>query len=237
MSKLLYIGSGLHLEPIKHFPETKEFVFVDTQPRSEFDVQNSFYDGFYRKNFYSGLMSTMDGLDFILEKTEELDSEYFTNILSLSQRISWLGNVKQTFPYICPTLLVFFNYKSGQKLKYYISTNILYNMYFDLENDIKSSDGLIVSGYHPDKILLNYLTPQINLFCYDRTCYKIDPNEIDNLDNLINWAFENPDKINNYFSNIIIVERENGNKISCENLLHMDKLVRELNLRKINENY
>ena len=35
--KLLYIGAWDHISPVMHFPKTKEFIFIDTQPRSEFD--------------------------------------------------------------------------------------------------------------------------------------------------------------------------------------------------------
>ena len=164
-SKILYIGTGLHLDVLKHFDSTKEFIFVDIQPRSEFDSPDSFYEGFYRKNFYPKLIELAREFGFELEKSEELDPEYFVNILDIAQRIKWLNNVKETFPNICPTLLIFFNSITGQKLKYYISTNILYNMCWDLENDISSSEGLIISGYHPNKILLNYIPFPINLYC------------------------------------------------------------------------
>ena len=33
-NKILYIGTGLDLEPLKQFELTKEFVFVDVMPRS-----------------------------------------------------------------------------------------------------------------------------------------------------------------------------------------------------------
>ena len=35
---------------------------------------------------------------FELEKTEELDSDYFENILDFTQRAKWFGRIKQTFP-------------------------------------------------------------------------------------------------------------------------------------------
>ena len=114
-----------HLEPLKNFEFTKEFVFVDVQPRSEFDSSDSFYEGFYRKFFVPELIDLSNKYGFQLEKTEELDSNYFVNILNLTQRILWLNNVKETWQYICPTLLTFFNSTTGQKLKYYISTNII----------------------------------------------------------------------------------------------------------------
>ena len=32
-NKILYIGAGHNIEPVKHFSQTKEFIFVDSQPR------------------------------------------------------------------------------------------------------------------------------------------------------------------------------------------------------------
>jgi len=53
-NKILYIGAGLHMDPLHHFQYTKEFVFIDTLPRSEFDT-NNFYLGFYSNNFIDNL--------------------------------------------------------------------------------------------------------------------------------------------------------------------------------------
>ena len=232
-NKILYIGAGLHLDVLKHFVSTKEFVFVDVLPRSEFDSLDSFYEGFYRKNFYSGLIELAGEYGFELEKSEELNPDYFVNILDLTQRLKWLNKVKETFPFINPTLLIFFNQNTGQKFKYYISTNILYNMCWDLENDIRSSEGLIISGYHPDKILLKYISNPINLYCYDETCYKLDDIEIDNFDNLIYWLFKNLDMVSKYFSNIYMVEKENGIITKYDNMIQLDINVKKNHLDKM----
>ena len=209
-SKILYIGAGLHFKPLKHFKSTKEFVFVDVQPRSEFDSADSFREEFYKKNFYSELIMLANEYGFELEKSIELDQEYFVNILDFSQRIRWIGKVNETFPNICPSLLIFFNSNTGQKLKYYISTNILYNMYWDLENDIRSAEGLIISGYHPDKKILDFISNPINLYCYDKTAYKLDDEEVDDFNNLVYWMFENLDMVSKYFLNIYLVRKDNG---------------------------
>ena len=209
-SKILYIGAGLHFNPLKQFESTKEFIFVDIQPRSEFDSPDSFYEGFYRKNFYSELIKLANEYGFKLEKSKELDQEYFINIFDFSQKNKYINNMMEIFPNICPTLLIFFNSNTGQKLKYYISTNILYNMCFDLENDIRSSKGLIISGYHPDKIILDFISDPINLYCYDETCYKINNEDVDDLNNLVYWMFNNLDIIKKYFLNIYLVRKENG---------------------------
>ena len=39
-NKILYIGTGCDIQPVTHFLQTKEFIFIDSQPRNEFD---SFY--------------------------------------------------------------------------------------------------------------------------------------------------------------------------------------------------
>jgi hypothetical protein len=232
-NKILYIGTGLHLDVLKHFESTKEFIFVDVMPRSEFDSPDSFYEGFYRNNFYARLIELANGYGFVLEKTEELDPEYFVNILDIVQRIKWLGKVKETFPNICPTLLTFFNQQTGQKLKYYISTNILYNMCWDLENDIRSSEGLIISGYHPNKILLKYISFPLNLYCYDGTCYKINDDEEDDFDNLVYWLFHNLEWVTKYFSNIYLVQNDSGIMIKYNNMEELDVEVKKIHIEKM----
>ena len=145
--------------------------------------------------------------------------------MTLTQRVYWFGRIKEMFPHICPTLLTFFNHKTGQKLKYYISTNILVNMCWDLENDIANSDGLIISGYHPDKKLLEYIGNPINLYCYSGTCYKLDDDEVDDYDNLIYWSFNNLKLVNKYFNQIYMVNKHQGNIVQCENISLMNDLV------------
>jgi len=224
-NKIMYFGSGLHLHPLKHFTNTTEFIFVDTQPRSEFDSPNDFYDGFFREQFYDNLVDKAKKYSFQLVNIKELDSNYFTNIMSLRQRIQWIGCIKEIFPFICPTLLIFYNYNTGQKLKYYISTNILYNMCEELENDIKTSDGLIISGYHPDSVLLEYIVSPINLYCYNQTCYKLSSDEVDNCDNLIYWSFENLNMVPMYFENIFVVNYTDGKLTKFDNLIEMNEFV------------
>ena len=228
MNKLLYIGAGLDLKPLVDFLETTEFVFVDVQPRSEFDKPEFWFEGFYRNNFYPNLVKEASMYGFSLENTEELDSEYFQSIMSFRQRIKWLNRVKETFNHICPNLLTFYNYKTGQKLKYYISTNILTNMNWDLENDILNTDGLIISGFHPDKKLLNYITNPINLLCYSETCYNIPIEEVDNLDNLDSWLFNNPDQISKYFKSIFVVNKKNGEMSRCKDINQIEIICKKI---------
>lgn len=210
--KLLYVGAGEnHFEVTRHFSSTKEFVFIDTQPRSYFESSELvFNEQMYYESFLPRLMQTVAENGFTLERKEELDANYFTKIFSWIQRIKYFGRIKQTFPHLCPTLLTFFNAFTGQKIKYYISTNILYNMCPELEKDISSSEGLIISGFHPHKVLLQYLTAPVHLYCYDSTIYKEDEKFVDDLDNVVYWMFQNLDQVSNYFSPLCLVGSETG---------------------------
>ena len=107
------------------------------------------------------------------------------------------------------------------------------NMCFDLENDILSSDGLIISGYHPNKYLLEYIKYPINLYCYDNTCYKINEDEEDDLDNLIYWMFNNLDKIQMYFSNIFLINSDNGIMTRYENIEKLNLDVEKIHYEKL----
>ena len=62
--KLLYIGSWSHFKVTTDFNETPEFVFIDTQPRSEFDFE-IFDPVMYRSRFY----------DQIIEKSKKYGFE------------------------------------------------------------------------------------------------------------------------------------------------------------------
>ena len=224
MTKLLYIGAGLDLNPLIHFTKTKEFIFVDTLPRSSFDYSYEFNNNMYMNTFISILLKKLSINGFELETSYELEPNYFTKIMSYVQRLRWIGRVKYFFPYICPYLIIFYNYKTGQKLKYYISTNIQFNMCLELEKDLKSIDGLVISGYHPNNILLNYIKEPINLYCYNKTAYKLNNEEVDNIDNIIYWLFNNLDKVQYYFNNIYVCD-ENGIIIKSDDLEHMNNIV------------
>ena len=67
MNQLLYIGTGHHIKPVIHFPETKRFIFVDAQPRSEHDQPDYFYEGFYRCRFIDRLLVKCHKYGFVFK--------------------------------------------------------------------------------------------------------------------------------------------------------------------------
>lgn len=214
-NKILYIGTGLHIEPVKHFIDTKVFVFIDTQPRSQFDNYHpKFNKYFYGRNFYSKLIETFWKKGFILENTNEFDNNYYKKIMSLKKRIKYF--LKGIPPFLNPTLLVFSNHRTNQQIHYYISTNINFNMTPILQSDIQSCDGIIVSGYNPDIKLLQYIKKPINFFGYTKTSYVIDKTDYDaNKQSIIYFLQTSPSNIKHYFKEFFVVVKETGVIYKC----------------------
>jgi len=173
-NKILYIGPWDHFEVTRHFDKIAEFVFIDTQPRSEFD-REIFDPEMYRTRFYDYIMKKSNEYGFELKSTMTLDKTYASKI-----------QADPDIPFVCPTLLTFEKAASSnsikQTIRYYISTNIMYNMTDTLESDIKTCDSLILSGYFPHKLVLTMLSSDITIYCYTQTVYGFDPAyDVDNV--------------------------------------------------------
>ena len=119
------------------------FVLIDTQPRSEHDQKNYFYKGFYRNQFIDKIIKKCNTYGFILTDKIELDPNYMKKTIS------------KKFDYVIPHLFIFKN--NSRIIKYYISTNIIFNMNKLLEEDIRTAYTLYVAGYASDVELLKYI--------------------------------------------------------------------------------
>ena len=73
-SKILYIGAGLHTEVINHFENVKEFVFIDSQPRTEYGYRY-YYRPFYR-DIYDKLINKLKDNDFTLYDSIQLTNNF-----------------------------------------------------------------------------------------------------------------------------------------------------------------
>jgi hypothetical protein len=211
--KVLYLGSWNHIEVVNYFHKCNEFVLIDTQPRSEHDEKDYFYEGFYRDKFIDRIINTCNKYGFILTDKIELDPNY------MKKKIS------NMYPYVNPHLFIFKN--SDRIIKYYISTNILFNMNKMLEDDIKTSDTLYVAGYAPDVELLKYLNNKINFIGDNETVYfyERDPDE----NNIISNYIEGNIKLDNYFDNYYLVWRQKSMLIICNSLEDIDNKKHEIN--------
>lgn len=175
VEKILYLGAGLHLDPVMHFPNVKEFVFIDTLPRNEFDLPNKLHTNHYKEQFITKLVTKFVDSSFTAVDVETLDDTYANTLMNCKQKIYYKFHRLPEF--ILPTLITFVNHNTSQLVKYYVSTNILYNMTYILKQDINTSDAVIVKDYSPDMSLLSYFDKQKIFIGYNTGYYGIDINK------------------------------------------------------------
>jgi hypothetical protein len=170
VKRILYLGTWDHIEPAvnKQFNNVKEFIFIDTQPRSENDDSN-FIDGFYKQDYIQKLLDKCESLDYAYINKIVLNKNYYKQLLKKNE---W-SDYKNNYPDINPTLYIFKHRITGQKLKYYVSTNFEKNMTSELRKDINKTDALIVSGYFPKESLLDYFTKPKIFIGYTDTVFPI----------------------------------------------------------------
>ena len=215
INKILYLGTWHHIQPVRDFPLVKEFIFIDTLPRSEWDNQ-SFHIGFYKNSFYDDLIHKCICFGFKLKLTDVIDPNYYKSIFTIKQRFYYyLWNVLPH--HINPTMLEFVNETTGQSIKYYISTNIQYNMTPLLQKDIEESEALVISGYHPHIKLLEYFTKPKLFIGYSDTCYDKNKNEEqnngDDIISLLNQSYKSE-----YFNHYMVVSYKTGQIKKCTDI-------------------
>jgi hypothetical protein len=200
-SKVLYLGPWDHVEVTKDFPRANEFIFIDTQPRSEWDDLN-FHSSFYKNNFVSNIIKKFKKYGFTPCSMVELDSRYYMKVLNCIQCMYY--NFMCKFPVINPTLMTFINKKTNQSLRYYMSTNIETNMCPILEFDIKTADSLIVSGYFPSMHLLKYFYKPKKFIGYSKTCWNTNNDTENTIIEVLRKGIKNNTN-SRYFSNYTFV--------------------------------
>ncbi len=216
-NKVLYLGAWDHIEVINYFPNCNEFILIDTKPRSEHDEKYYFYKGFYRELFIKIITKKCKKYGFNLDQIIELDTNYINKIKNIESN----DNINiNSIPYINPHLLIFKN-DSNRIIKYYISTNILFNMCPMLEKDIYEADSLYVAGYYPDCELLKYfLNKKKNFVGDNKTYYNKDYD--DDYNHIINI------NLDDYFDNYYLVWREKSMVIICDSLEDINNKIKKL---------
>lgn len=152
LMKAIYYRPIYNIEPILDL-SIKELVCVDTLPRAEFDM-NIYDSNFYNKNFIGILLNKCIKLDFCLEKIINIQNDFKEK-------------------YANSSLLIFKNKELNKTIKYYISTNIDYNMSLLLEDDIKSSKCLIVKTTIPDEEFYTYFINKKILLSFSKIITQI----------------------------------------------------------------
>jgi hypothetical protein len=163
--KILYVGAGYDTAPIIDFESATEFIYIDIMPRNV-DSDSIPYNDKYCHGFIDNITKKFDDLDFFLTETRVLDDKYFEKVLNCEQK---RRGVPKHFN---PTVLTFENEDKTRKIKYYISTNIEYNMCDELSEDIASSDSIAVIGYSPKTIIFDHFKNKKTFIAYSGTCYN-----------------------------------------------------------------
>lgn len=236
---MLYVGAGVDLRPIQHFPNTKNFVYVDTLPRSTCDEINYLGCGFrsdlYSENFMMNLFDECAHLNFELVSFQEINPEFYKKIFTPKQRIYYSFHPKKMPSLINPHVITFIHRKTQQTLKYYLSTNIEKNMNVQLSKDIMECDSIFISENIPSHKVLEYFqTPKIYIGYVNGNSGKkknydnngaISDSDIDDdeYNNIIVFLRNNPIHIvSKYFASYYLVCEQANVLIRCRNIRNLE---------------
>jgi len=217
MNKAIYIGAGVDIVPALLFPSLKEFIFIDSQPFSEFGSHT-----------YHQAGESWIALKDISK--EERFNNLFSRPLFLSRLESIMNNNNFKKSESNPDYLIFNNDETKQTIKYYYS--IAFPNYIDesIIKEIKTCNTLIVCGHDPHVDILSYLPSLTYFIGNDHTVY-----ESDEFTSTIGKILDNPEIISTYFlmkiikkydywldENIVPSIVDNYKIIECHNLKELE---------------
>lgn len=199
--KILYIGAGLDFEPFLHFPETKNFLFIDSRPRNYYG--HDYYSrGFYDKIFLPQLKGKLIRLNFNNISNKVLTDNY-SEIL-----VEDLDCTKSTWV------------KEDIILDYYYSTGIPEDLWNTdgLKEDISQCETLVVAGHHPHHEFVEVIQKPFHFIGYSGTYYPENLEEFikedeNNKRNIITYIFQHPEVVKDY----TFVNSNTGEKQLCKN--------------------
>ena len=232
LKKILYMGPWDHIEPTLHaeFRNIKEFIYVDIQPRGENETSHYDESG-YKHNFVNDLTQKCFRFGYELLDDYPMDDEYVYTLLKGNKQHNW----ESKYPHINPHVFLFKNKYTNQTLKYYISTNFLYNMSPELRNDMCYADGLILSGYFPNKQLLQYFTEPKTIIGFTETYFPHE-SELDDVsfsESIIGELFDECKKTtSSYVNQFYLISTHTTHMVKCKSMDDMhQKSDYEHNLR------
>jgi len=158
----IYIGAGTDLRPVNYIKYIKNFIYLDSQPNSEFGIKQAlewndgehtgkFTDGFSRPKFIKNLDSEMNNNNF--------------NLINVNDNLRVYSNKEQI-------------------INYYTNISIP-ELYKKINKNIENFDTLIVAGHDPDSIILDATKNNIHFIGFEGTCYSPDDNPPDNPNSII----------------------------------------------------
>lgn len=160
MKRAVYIGAGTDIIPVLMFPNIKEFIFIDSQPFSEFGDMTYTDDGatgnakrnerhinlFSRPHFLKELEQAMRQNNYVI-KQHEVDN------------------------------YILFEGGDGQTIKYYYSCAFPEHVEERLMFELAECDTIILCGHDPHISILNMIQPEPTVIGNDNTIYKCEPGD------------------------------------------------------------
>ncbi len=138
----LYVGAGTDSYPVYDLPHIKTFYYLDSQPNSEYGIEN--YVLVENKKKFGIRPYFLKDLD------TEMDS-YNIKLTSVDSNLRVYSNETQTI--------------------YYYTNIAIPELYEEIKNPIENFNTLIIAGYDPDSIILDATDKKIHLILYQDTCY------------------------------------------------------------------
>jgi len=125
--KLLYIGSGYDFKITKLFPTISNFIFVDVQPRNQFDDICCPNETKFERNYF---------MNYVLEAALKNNFELISKCVLKTYSDREIRN---------PTLCIFTS--QTQTINFYISSNFRRDNLEELNKEIQECNGIIIKGY------------------------------------------------------------------------------------------
>ncbi len=226
----LYIGAGLDFLPAVHLSKIKNFIFVDCLPRKDPNQITDLLLGTNKQNknilendkFIENLVYTGElyGFERIQDKQVELE-KYVQKSFTCIDKILYVLGIKKIPEFTNPTFIKFYNRKTGQNIKYYVSTEYPINLPDQLINDIKLCTTIISgSNYKYPRSTLKIINCPFNLYIYSGVKCSFDKNELDGSENdLMFWVLAslNKNEFNTVVKELYLIEKISGNTKLLEN--------------------
>jgi hypothetical protein len=195
MNKAIYIGAGTDILPALLFTTLKEFIFIDSQPFSEFGTHTYHVEG---ENHIS---------THVKQKKDRFENLFSrSTFMPTLEKVMNNNNFQQST--LTPDYILYQNNLTKQTIKYYYSCSFPEYLDNDIIHEIKSCNTIIVCGHHPNKIILDLIQTPSYLIGNDHTNYDYDSDDDDYEKNLIKSLLENPSLINKYYSIKLIEDYE-----------------------------
>jgi hypothetical protein len=218
MNQAVYIGAGLDLIPVLVCRDIKKFIYIDSQPFSEFGTD------VYTKN--------NNQITASLETREKYEKNNLFGRFNFRFRLDKLMK-QNNFLLVSETkYCLLFKNDLNQVIKYHISCAFPEFLTDEIVDDIAQCNTLILCGYHPRKIILALIKEPKIIIGNCRTVYQDCDDEESSI---IEYLYNNPYIVEKYLllkeikeyeywedSNILPSIKDNYESIECKNLEDME---------------